>query len=235
MQGVRVVGPSRLKSGKPGGPGLADPADAAQRRARSPLVDLLPTFDVWGAWFTELDVSSPTIDAGVSAWYGLRRIHVDRDTGQEVGISGFQLTLLPADVDGAADLDALGWGSTTGIAAAIVIGTNLPITAGGWSSGPAHMPGIEDAAPCHLSVTPGRRYIHVQPFPTGKFTDTVPAQVSIIREFGAFVYRVPVGSTIDVALVCRRAQVHAQSGKIYGYADCRLKLGNQISGSDWLV
>lgn len=185
----------------------------------SPLVSLFPTLRNWNFGIAEIPINganatqSPSIAATAAAWYGLGRIRVDVDTGNEIGFAGYDVQLLPADVNGTVTPQSgatpAAWGNSLGTLAAVVIGQNLPIEPGQWSGAPAFVPGIDgNAANTELPHNPPP-YLAVIGFPTGKLTDTAPNKLRQQYMSGASLVRITRGSTLDIAIVLNRAQYEA--------------------------
>lgn len=229
-----VPAPPTPPGAVPGRPGAAS----------SPLAPVFPTTFVVPAGFCLVPVPAGlSIPQGMQAWYGLRRVTIGRDTAGELSLFGAEIEMLPPDVDGAANgvIDRTPWGDTVGATAAIVVDINLPFTAeGAWTAAPAHIPGIEGFAgspPPHTRVvqpgSPG--YFIVRHFPPGKFTDTTPAQKTVISSAAPYIMRLPEGSRLDVALVVARTYVHnLPSAKVLvGLADVRLRVGPTINDRDF--
>ncbi len=198
-----------------------------ERNAASVLTDQFPGFKSLPCGFTQISIVNPTITAGESAWLGLGRWKVQGDgpfdPKQEIGIYAVTLELGPTDNASAADIS---WGTTLGLGGAIVIGTNLPFgTVGGVSSSPAYVPGVEASGQGILLSQRHSPYIFSTGFPSGKLTDTVPAKTWLRVSFAPYIYRVARGTTIDVALVIRRAQITGQTGNINGLARVAIDVG----------
>lgn len=184
----------------------------------SPLLQLFPVYDSWNFGAREIIIdgtaaTSPAIAAGQTAWWSLGKIKVDEDTGVEVGIVGYDIQMLPADVNGTAVPSSgtvTAWGSNTGTASAIIMGVNLPSLPGQWVGAPAYVPGIDNAFAGNLQLpNPAPRYLCVQGFPTGALSDAAPNKPNIRYMSGANIVRVGRGQTIDVAFLLNRTQYEA--------------------------
>lgn len=184
----------------------------------SPLLSILPTYDSWNFGAREIVIdsaagTSPALAAGQSAFFGLGRIQVDTDTGCEVGFVGYDLQLLPTDVNGTATPSAgtvAAWGNTTGTGAAVVIGIGLPIVPSAWNGAIAYIPGIDNANTSNLRLPDNApRYLCVQGYPTGAISDTTPNKLNVRYMSGASLVRVTRGQTLDIAIVLNSTQYTA--------------------------
>lgn len=185
---------------------------------RSPLVDALPTYEPYHCGARELVIdpaTAPALVAGQNAGaYGLLRINVDADTGGEIALAGFDIQLLPADVNGTAVASAgtvTAWGNNTGTASAIIVGANLPITPQGWIGGIWPVPGLDLLAgsPSLRVADNSAQYLCVQGFPTGAISDAAPNKPNHRYMSGATLYRVTRGQTLDVAFLLTSTQYTA--------------------------
>lgn len=203
---------------------------------RSPFTDLLPSARMVLAFFQTIGVTLPAAPTSdVAAWYGLRRLNVVEDTGQEITVFGARFELLPCNtgataIDGAAN--GIAWGDARGVTAAIVIGRRLPIQVGQWKYAPCFLPAIGLAAESGTADDTGVRnagqadYLHVETFPTGAFGDATPNKLAEYRNISPYNNRVRDGDTLDVALVMRKSYVGGQTNKvIQGYARVELYIG----------
>lgn len=226
---------------------LSDAA-AARRRTDRPILDDLPVLELEGAYFHQIPVpgslNALTIPAGMSAWYGLRRIQIGRDGAPELAFAGAHLELLSCDVDGAGVSGqvsaaggagtALPWGDALGRSAALVVGTRLPMTVGQWTPAAADIPGIQmavsTAAPERTRISPEHpaRYLIVQQFPPGKWSQSPPGWVCQRYTTLGGIHVLPAGTTLDVALVVAGAQVNAlaENRVVCGYGLARLMMLN---------
>lgn len=238
---TRGVLMSRLKVGDALDPATVPP----QKVARSQFVDSLPQFTVIRAYATAIPVgAAEDITAGMDAWYGLRRVRVIEGAGQEFSLTGAAMELLPTDSAGGAltgYTSPKAWGDTRGITAAIVVGKNLPITPNAWTSGPAYVPGIDfgNVAPHARSLKNDADtapvYYVKSGFPTGTFRDTAPNKPPLRWSFAPHVARFTYGETFDIALVVRRAQVHAlgSAGELACLIDVACTVGLSRSAADF--
>ncbi|MBX3384933.1 MAG: hypothetical protein KF768_00015 [Phycisphaeraceae bacterium] len=223
----------RAQTGSP--PPAAMPADSRDL-PRSPFTDLLPSSRTIFAYFQTIDATLGAAPAGdYAAWYGLRRLKVWEDTGQEITVFGARFTLAPCNVDGTAvdgAAEPLPWGDARGVTAALVIGRRLPIRLGAWTFAPANLPAIGEAAESGVADDTGTRgpgqpdYFAVETFPTGKFDDGTPNKVTTYKNISPYNNRVRDGETLDVALVMRKGYVESQTAKvIQGYALVEVLIG----------
>lgn len=214
------------------------------RGGPSPLASQLPPFDTEGVYFHQIRVPDQTVTpAGQTAVYGLRRIRVPEDTGEEIGFLGADFHLLPSD-SAAAGTSAVGaalaWGDTLGMGAAIIIGRGLPMVVGRWSSATIYLPGMETTAPPGASLLsgPGQpKYLIARWFPAGKWNDTTPNKYQQFVPVAGYVDRVTQGETLDVALVVRGTQIQNTSGatkSIVGLGMATLYWA-KLQSSDWLA
>lgn len=174
----------------------------------SPFADKLPTFEepLVGE-FETINVSIGTDCSGAAAWFPLLDVDVDTTFGQDVEVFSIDVDRASTDVDGDAPNGYLPWGSSSGGAAALVVGANLPITgASDWVVAPAAIAGVNGGG--GPSVQSGRSpYLLVRRFPGGKFTDASPVRSVITKSWAPFVARFPRGSRIQAALVVRGTQI----------------------------
>lgn len=182
----------------------------------SPFADKLPTFEepLVGD-FETISVPIGTDCSIAAAWYPLLDVDVDSTFGQDVEVFSIDVDRCAADVDGDAVNDYLPWGTSAGGAAAIVVGSNLPIAgATGWVTAPAAIAGVnQTGAP---DVQSGRSpYLLVRRFPGGKYTDASPVRSVITKSWAPFVARFPRGSRIQAALVVRGSQIVALGANKY--------------------
>lgn len=184
----------------------------------SPLASQLPTFATEMVYFNQITVpDGMAATAGQSAVYGLRRVRVPADTGEEIGFLGADFHLLPADSSGVATpvggMAALAWGDTSGLSAAIIIGRNLDMVEGQWKSATVYLPGLEQAAHCFTSRAGQPRYLVTRWFPAGKWNDTAPNKYQQFVPVAGYVDRITRDETLDVALVVRGSQIVNASGQ----------------------
>lgn len=186
----------------------------------SPLASQLPSFDTEEVFFHQIRVPDGTsIPSGQSAIYGLRRLRVPDDTGEEIGFLGADFHLLPTDVDAAGSVasgggTALGWGDTRGMAAAVIVGRSLDMVEGAWKGTAVYLPGLETSSPCLTSRAGQTKYLLRRWFPAGKWNDTTPNKYQQFVPVAGFVERVTQGETLDVALVVRGSQIVNASGSV---------------------
>lgn len=182
------------------------------------LVDILPPITFRHCYASEIVIPANTSfgadGTSLSAWYGLERIEIDRDTGQEMGLAGYMIELLSTDSTAAGTSQTgstvTAWGDARGEAAALVIGKNLPIERKRWTAAPCYAPGIELA---HLeSPRNPPEYIGVHGFPTGTYAATNPGKIVLPRTFLPTLYPLTEQTTLDVALVVRRSQIASNVG-----------------------
>ena len=205
---------------------MIEPPTPGRDGGRSPLVDLLPTFTPFHAWFNAVPVAAPTIASGHSAWFGLERLKAGDNIDQELLVSGIEAELLPADVLGAyGGSSPLAWGDAGGLAAAIVVGIDLPIQRGAWTSAPALVPGIETTQTTGQTIGGDTRVLWYATFPTGKLTDTTPNKWHLVKSWGPVVSRIPQGRNLDIALIVRRSMIHNQTGNVFGHASIIVTAG----------
>jgi len=207
------------------------PAPALRRAGRSPLADILPTFETLAGWFRAIEVDAPSIPTGNFAWFGLSRTIIHATNDQEIWLAGITAELMPPDVDGAAGGSALAWGESTGLGAALVVGANLPIQLGQWTASPATVAGLGDSA--INTVGTQCRPLWSTTFPTGKMTDSTPNKWHIAKNFAPLVYRFAAGSSLDIALVVNRVPIDGETGTIYGYASVQANVGQTEPRSNW--
>jgi hypothetical protein len=190
------------------------------------------------AYFTIVEAAAPVIAAGASAWFGLRRINVRQQLAQEIRVIGVHYHLLPCNSTGAALQGAaapIAWGDAQGLTAAIVVGVNLPIQLGAWSSAPAFIAGIDGvaAAPVAASRVTSigtTRYITAPiRFPTGTFADVRCNVNTNSIDLAGEQYPVRSGENLDVALVMSRDYIHGVTGQVCGLAQVGLVLGHTIN------
>lgn len=191
-------------------PSATTPIGRAQDLVRSPFADKLPTFEEpLFAEFETIPVAAGINCSTAAAWYPLLDVDVEQVYGQDVSIFSIDVDRCAADVDGDALNNYLPWGSAAGGAAAIVVGTSLPIAgATDWVCAPCNLAGInQTGAPDSMG---GRSpYLLARRFPGGKFTDAAPVRSVITKSWAPFVYRCPRGSRIQAALVVRGDQIVA--------------------------
>lgn len=202
-----------LRQPKPAGPAILPPpanwADPERKADRSPLTSIFPQMDVIEAWFDGALPLFPdpfTIGTGQSAWFGLQRVRIPKDFGQEILLYGATVDLAPTDVDGVGGSGGVGWGTTRGTGAAIVIGADLPIEYLNWKVGPGSVPRVETGSSGPLTDRRQASWIETFNFPCGKLSDAVSSRFTLSRSYAPAVYRVTNGHTLDVALVVRSTQ-----------------------------
>lgn len=217
----------------------------ARQSSRSPFVDTLPQFRVIRAYATSIPVgAAEVIPTGMDAWFGLRRVRVKEDFGQEFSLTGCAMELLPSDSAAGAltgYTTPKAWGDTRGLGAAIVIGKNLPMTPNAWTGAPSWIPGIAfgDAAPHGRSLLndPGSmpEYFVQAGFPTGTFRDTAPNKPPLRWSFAPHVARCTLGETFDIALVVRRSQINAlgSAGELACLINVACTVGLSLSAADF--
>jgi len=208
---------------------------------QSPLTTLFPPGAVVPFGFLSIAIGATalTVPTGYSAWYGLTRLHVDRDVGQEIGVHGYKLEIAPADPAGtglgtAFATNALAWGAPItpgaglGTGAAVVIGLNLPIQRGAWTAARCSAPWVE-AITNQTNAWPFTAP-HSElwfPFPFGQISTTATL-VRAVEHQSPLNWRVGQGSTLDVALVLRGSTISTVANKvIYGYCFGCVFLGLQ--------
>lgn len=198
---------------------------------RSPFTDLLPVFRPVHGWFQSIAVAAPQIATGQSAWYGLQSVAVTLDNDQELQLNGVEAEVLPCDVDGAGGATSpIAWGTSAGIGAALVVGIDLPVQFGAWTSAPSMVPGVETTGDyANTPAARGSGVLWYTSLPTGKYTDTVPNKWKTVKSWGAFTARVTQGRRLDIALVVRRSAIHNITGNLYGYGAVTVTAG-QVEG-----
>ncbi len=236
--GVRASGAGEMPSvrnlaplpptgpGKPAGSAPLPPvpswSDPERKADRSPLTSIFPQMDVIEAWFDGALPLLPdpfNIGSTESAWFGLQRVRIPKDFGQEILLYGVSVDLAPPDTDGTGGAGAIGWGTTRGTGAAIVIGMDLPIQLGSWRQGPGSIPRVETGATTSGPLTDRRQaaWIDTFNFPSGKLSDTTPTRLIHSRNYSPAVYRITNNHSLDVALVVRGTQLSGSGiRQIYG-------------------
>lgn len=215
-------------------PPRGNPRGVLAGGGRSPLVELFPEARTADAYFVEAPIQSGfTVNSGDSAWFGLQRLEVDTDTGQEVALTQLRATLMATDpnADGGPSNAGtpVGWGSVYGHQAAIVVGFNLPIVKDQWTSAPAAIAGVEDDGLGELAEEGLSRYIWWSKFPPGVIEATNKVELTDNKSWVPTQFRCPLGARLDVALVCRGADISGQGGKsVCGFAHLQLTLANTI-------
>lgn len=220
------------------------PADKVES-LEQPLIYEFPTYSTVPFGFVALDVPAGlTIGADKAAWYGLQRVNVDADTGQEVYLTGFTLEQAPGDTGGAGDLNRfpaatfVSWGEVSGCASSyIVIGQNLPMNVGAWSAGPANWPGLLIPASGSSKAISSTILADVRAFPTplGNINAAGSGRRVIVENTAPMAIRLPQGSKLDVAFVAVRTGIHSLGGaaKVFGFVYGELKLGRRIAGASF--
>lgn len=216
----------RIAQQLPRGAGTQSPASiyppASLRGQERPLVMQYPLLRVAPFGFRSIPLDGTAIAASCSAWYGLKRLTPD-SVGQQFFLNGYQAVLSACNVTPAADseyaaADQAAWGTVDGTGAAIVIGTNLPVTPGAWTSGPNNVFGVELNVVDMPAVT-NNIVLH---FPPGKQEDAPRPALYQSTQTTPLAIMVPQGATLDVALVVRRAQVNGITkidgiiGRVFG-------------------
>lgn len=190
------------------------------------------------AYFTIAQVTNPTIIAGQSAWFGLRKIAVRQELAQEIRILGVHYYLLPTNPNATALNGAatpLAWGDALGMSAAIVVGVNLPVQLNAWSSAQAYIAGIDSiaaspATSSRLTASNVPRYICAPiRFPTGSLDQVTPNFNAGFITLEGDQYPVRAGETLDVALVINRDQISGQTGQVCGLAQVGVICGHTIN------
>lgn len=203
-----LVGPERA-------PGMVAPQtlgpDDRKMRAETPLSFDLPQAFARAAWWWQIAVPiGQVFTAGMSAWFGLRRLRVGVDVPQ-CALAGATFIMLPCDSAGAGfgGTPGIAWGDARGISAAVVVDRGLHwVQVGAWTSGPANLPAIETAG---LGTNPDspRDYLIAQGYPPGLWSDTTPNKWEPITRTLPLLARLPVGDVLDVAVVFNSAQIAA--------------------------
>lgn len=197
------------------------------RGAERPLLMQFPG-GLWLAFsMRNVPVQAPSIAAGSSAWYGLASWSIPDDLPQ-AALCGYRIEAGPTNPTPAADADysstanMAAWGNTSGTGAALVIGLNLPVQAGAWSSGPANVPFVEPpgaGANTTRSTATDRLIFHFAP---GKLEDSPLPMIYRSNQSTPVAVLLPAGARLDVALVVRRSSVHGVVksigivGRVYG-------------------
>lgn len=218
----------------------ANPARPQAADTTSPLRDVMPTFIAIPFWFAQAAINLPVaITNNQALWYGLNRV-APSVMGQEFVLAGYDLSMRPTDSAPTAG-DGIGWGSTDGFSARLVIGRNLPFQAlRTWETqdfSGANMTGASGALQALGKVNPdfGPDYIARETFPTGKLSDATPNPKEIRQHF-AEQYRVTFGQTLDVALVIRsNAAITGGAGAktVYGMIEGILRVGLTKATQPW--
>lgn len=219
--------------GKPGGlsdtPGLDAPSPLPQglptdqRQAPTLVTAQRPTARTWLAGFTKIfHPSAALAGSSVEAWYGLRRIKVDRPSDQ-MALTGYKVAMMsPRTATVGA---AVQWASGGGYDAFIVIGRNLPqVQPGAWArmGSPLPIAGGTTLLPARGSFEGD--IISAIPFPSGAWVDTAPQQKELVREFGLETYPLAMGDTLDVGLVILNSRLTAvNTNYVEGFALVELK------------
>jgi hypothetical protein len=214
------------------------PPESKQREAlvtgERTLLDAFIGAGVVTCGFRNISLSSPSINPGFSAWYGLGSWGPD-DLGGEAAFVGYSATLNPPNYSGVADGEfsntgnIAAWGTAFGGGAAVVIGVDLPAVRGQWSSGPANVPlveaGAQGAAATYASGVDERVVLHFPPATTD-LTNPVPRLV-VSAQFTPLHVPITRGKRLDVALVVRRSSVHGvtKTAGITGYLAVSCMLG----------
>lgn len=206
-------------------------APGAARRGSpgaSVLVDLFPTYSRVVCGFEAITVANGTAApaSGSSAWYGLAKLNIPDEVNQPVFLDYAAATLSPTNPS--ATGTNLVWGELNGTGAAIVVGLNLPSQLNAWTAAPVYVPGVENSTNGNLFADTVSPYAAFFQFPNGDNDDTAPARVFLPEPMGKVAFRIPEGSTLDVALVVRGSQVVNSSGSdktLQGHATVTLRLG----------
>jgi hypothetical protein len=218
-------------------PNDPNPSPLPPGRVRSPATYLAPRARLIPAYFSIARVNAPVIRPNQAAWYGLRRVRVGIDSGELLvrGVTGY--TYSP-DYTGEANDDSatfgvssLPWGGIRGIKACVIVGRNLPITVGAWTSATVHAAGI-GLCTSAANGDPNARnnlptvaeYFARLRFPPGRWYDvnndaTTAVVLPHVKPFMGAGARVRNGETLDVALVLDRATINGQNGQIVGLAE----------------
>ncbi len=192
------------------------------------------------AYMRRVDVPAGlSIPVGQAAWFGLRRV-TPQSIGQEFALVHAVGSLLPCDsTNGSGVANAIAWGDSKGMTAAIVIGRDLPIQLGAWSAAPVDVAGLADsdaAPPPRTLVSSASRpnpYFAVLRFATGTYADNPPFRTTQQRPFSGNAARFVQTESLDVALVLDRAYVDglAAPGVVVGHAEVAMTLGVRVPGS----
>lgn len=170
-------------------------------RNKTPILDLFPevrTFH-FGATSLYIPAGYTACPAGFHAWYGIGRIELLDSIGQEGALAAVRVSALPTYPDDATDLQ---WGNKYGEGAAIVVGTALPFDeVNAWTYKGCDIPSITG-----IVSTGQKAYWHVENFPGGSQSNTIPIRSNSFAFFGGGLARLPASSTLDVAFVLNRAQ-----------------------------
>lgn len=226
-------------------PGGVAEGQKREPAARGGWASGAPTVRVAHAGFSRLTVDLSPLNAQgdttvpeAVAWYPLASIR-PHQFGDEVALVCATIDMLPTYHDDAGDTlgsgDSLPWGSSNGLAAAIVIGKNLGLAPGVWTAKPAYILGLQGAiAPfkgydtthpygATESDSGPAPYLAYTQFPPGSFADAIPIPKRAYFPFSGTAARVAQSETLDVALVLDRKLLGSQ-GEIFGYAHCSLVL-----------
>lgn len=171
-----------------------------------------------------IPINNPTIAAGTSAWYGLKSWRVGENL-RPCFFNGYRFELSATNPTAAVDSDyttagnIAAWGNADGYGAAVVIGINLGINEGQWSSGPNNIPFVETAVGAE-GVGPAERFVlHFAP---GSQGDTPRPFVSRVSQTTPLAIVLGERTSLDVALVVRQSQVNGVTrsdgiiGRIFG-------------------
>lgn len=201
-------------------------SNAREAQARSPLIDILPTFrEPISASFKEVAVPLGTDCSAAAAWFPLIDIDVADAFGQEVMLFSIDVDQLSPDVAGDAGNVYLPWGDDspsvtsqgTGNGAYIVCGTNLPITGveyGVWKTATCNLAGMNSSGVPLLVQSDRAQYILARPFPTGQYGATSQVRRTITKSWAPYGYRFPLGSRIQAALVIQGSKIVAPTDQI---------------------
>lgn len=170
-------------------------------RNRTPILDLFPEVRVFnfGANGLFIPPGYTPCPAGFHAWFGIGRIDLLAAIGMEGALAAVKCSLLPTYPDDPVDLQ---WGDKWGNGAAIVIGQGLPFDAlNAWTYKGCDIPAITS-----IVSTGQRAYWHVENFPTGSQSNTIPIRQNTFTFFGGGLARLPATTTLDLAFVLNRTQ-----------------------------
>lgn len=241
--------------GTPGylrGPGDGAPRDSEQRSIVADTQQHIQTIEC-GFSRIERDANLTTVGtAHMPALYGLAKIRLPEDVGfRGVSYVGADIHLLPCDFNGnglAEDANEAGvdttaglaWGDFSGRTAAIVVGLNLGSVEGEWNQAPVRIPGIQNAEDHYTRRIVRSPLLAVAYFPPGAFGNSTDPSLSTPIPYAFNTRngqkRLPQGATLDIAFVCRRGQIAADSANVRyvcGHAFIQVHLAEATPSADF--
>lgn len=178
------------------------------RQASTPVTAQRPTARTVLAGFTKIfHPTAALAGTAVEAWYGLRRLKIERPADQ-CALTGYQITTIsPRTATAGA---AIQWATAGGFDAFIVIGRNLTqIQPGAWTRMGSPLPFATGNTTLQARGSWEGDIIAACAFPSGGWADAAPQQKELVREFGLETYPLKVGDTLDVGLVILNSRLTA--------------------------